>query len=141
MVRLKMKENMKKIELFDFIRGMMQNKSDFDFSNPEVSSNYDIYWINRWLSMCDLFIPIVSELNRLNLPKEAHYNFLKDILPQKQVFLKYIKKVRDLSHEQKVTVAKHFNTNLKNAEPMIQLISDKELENIINIYKEEGDKK
>lgn len=130
------KNLMAKLTLFDFINGMMQDKKEFDFSNPEVLSAYEPFWINRWLSMCDMFLPFIAQLNLVELPKETHYNFLKNILPKKKVYLKYIKKPKDLSAEQMKVVAKHFKTNQKNAEVIIQIISEDELTKIINIYQE-----
>jgi len=127
---------MAKLKPLDFIAGMMQNKTEFDFTNPEIYSAYDTHMINRWLSMCDLYLPTIAQLNKRELPKETHYQFLKELLPQKKVFFTYIKKPRDLTQEQKVMVAKHFRTNLKNAEPMINLLSEEELNKIINIEKE-----
>ena len=127
---------MEKHTLFDFIAGMMQNKTEFDFSNPEVSSAYEPYVINRWLSMCDVFLPFVADLNKRELSKDVHYNFLKNILPPRKVYLKYIKRNRELDYTQRTMLARHFNTNLKNVEPMISLISEEELNKIINIEKE-----
>ena len=122
--------------LFDFLDGMMKGKKEFDFTNPEISSAYDIYIINRWLSMCDLFLPYVAAINKRDVPKSVHYEYFKSLLPQKKVYLTYIKKVKDLTHTQKVYLARHFKTNLKNVEPMISLLSEEELNKIINIEKE-----
>ena len=123
----------KPIGLFDFLAGMMQDKREFDFSNPEINSAYEQQKINRWLSMCDVFLPFVAELNRRKLPNDVHYEFLKNILPKKKVWLDYIKRPREISYDQMVMLAKHFKTNLKNAETMLHLISEEELIKIINI--------
>ena len=76
----------------------------------------------------------MRELNGKNLPKDVHYNFLKNILPQKSVFLTYIKRDREIGYQHKLILARHYKTSLKNVEPMLTLLSEKELAKIINIY-------
>jgi len=123
--------------LFDYLKAVTNPKVDLDFSDPVVSKDYDCYMMNRWISMCETFLPICSQINMYELPKEAHYNYYKSLLPQRNIFFEYIKKEKDFTWEEKKMLAKHFCANIRKIDEMISMMDEKEVKDILNIYRNE----
>lgn len=122
------------MKLFDYLKSMTENKDDLDFSNDEISKGYQPYMINRYISMIDVFVEFVNELNKYDLPKDVHYKAYKSILPQRKLFFPYIKKSKDLNLEEKKYIAKYFEVGLKESEEYINILSEDEISEILNIY-------
>jgi hypothetical protein len=125
------------MKIFDYLKAVTNPKADLDFSNPEVLKDYDPYMMSRYISMCELFLPICSQINFYELPKEAHYNYYKTALPQRNIFFEYIKKEKDFTYEEKKILAKHFCQSLRKIDEMITLMNEKEVKEILNIYRDQ----
>jgi len=75
------------LDLFEHLGNLTHKKIFPDFSLDEVNKTYDIYMINKWLSMNEAFIPIVQLVNKKGeLSKESHYRFLFNLLPQTYIY-------------------------------------------------------
>ncbi|MFW6219550.1 MAG: hypothetical protein ACOC33_01650 [bacterium] len=120
--------------IFDFLKSITETKDELDFSNDEISKGYQPYMINRYISMIDVFVEFVNELNKYDLPKEIHYKAYKSILPKRKLFFPYIKKSKDLDLEEKKYIAKYFEVGLKEAEEYINILSEDEINEILKIY-------
>lgn len=72
------------LSLFDHLNNLSDKKIDF---NPNDHKNYEPYMINRFVSMCDLFIPLVNEINRYDVPKDVHYKYYLNSIPKGNSFL------------------------------------------------------
>lgn len=123
--------------LFDYLKAVTNPKVELDFSDPVVSKDYDIYMMNRWISMCETFLPVCSQINMYDLPKEAHYKYYKSLLPQRNIFFEYIKKEKDFTFEEKKILAKHFCANIRKIDEMIDMMDEKETKEILNIYRDQ----
>jgi hypothetical protein len=84
--------------IFDFLNGILFTKKEIPSGTIEDEKNFDIFMINRWVSMVDKdCAKIINETtNRISsaLPsKKAQYDFLSSVIP-KQKFRKihYIKR-------------------------------------------------
>jgi hypothetical protein len=124
-----------KIDIFYFLKAMTVDKKNIDFSNDEFEKKYDVYMINRFVSMVECYIPVVNELNKHEMSKCSHYNFLKNCLPQQKIYFKYIKKSKDLTIQEKKYIAHYYEIGLKEAELYINHLTKEEIEKIINVYK------
>jgi hypothetical protein len=122
--------------LFDYLASLTYRKEQLDFSNEEVSKEYSAYWINRWLSMVEIFLPIVKVVNQYNIPKDVHYDLYLSCLPKRKYYFQYIKKTNDLNIEDKQYIAKHFDINIRDVDDALKILSEKEAKEIINIYKQ-----
>jgi hypothetical protein len=123
------------MELFDYLNAMTEKKEELDFNNPEISSKYQPYMINRFVSMSEVFLPFVNEINKYQVPKEIHYKYLFSILPKRKQFFKYIKSTKDLSLQEKKILANYFNIGMKEAEEYIQILDDSQIKEILEIYR------
>lgn len=123
------------MEIFDHLNNLTQGKVEADFSNDEVKKSYNKFMINRFISMCDFFIPVVNEINRYDLPPDVHYNYYLNALPKRKYFFNYIKKGKELNEEEKKYIAHYFECGKKQAEEYINIMDDDQIQEILNIYK------
>ena len=81
--------------IFDILNDIIKNKSKKLSNEPDFESVFNIYMINRWLSMDDRFIGLISKTEPYssNYSLKAYYELLCDVIPQSSnTFIKYIKK-------------------------------------------------
>ena len=123
------------MQLFDFLNAMTLKNEDVNFDNPEVKKGYQSYMINRFVSMSEMFVPIVNEINRYDVPKEVHYQYYYNILPKRKQYFKYIKKSKDLEEQDKKYIAEYFECSMREAEGYINTMEDSEIKELLNIYK------
>jgi len=120
---------------FDYLNALTVENKDLDFDNDEIRKDYSPYMINRFVSMSEVFVPIVNEVNRYDLPKSAHYRYFSSILPKRKMYFKYIAKKKDLSLADKTVIANYFEVGLKDAERYIQILDEKEVNDILEIFR------
>jgi len=123
------------MELFDYLKAMTERNEELDFDNPEVRSKYQPYMINRFVSMSEVFLPVVNEINGHQVPKDVHYRYMFSILPKRKQFFKYIKGKKDLSLQEKKILAKYFDIGLREAEEYIRLLEVDQIKEILEIYR------
>jgi hypothetical protein len=87
--------NLAKPSLFEHLDGLTSVKREWEYTSA-FKKNYSQYMINRFIGMHDSFLELISEVNKLTLTDEQHYNFLKQYLPKKKIYFKYIKKSHDV---------------------------------------------
>lgn len=124
------------IDLFQHLKGLTSEKTPFDPNDPEHTKEYRPYIISRFISMCDIFLPYVNELNRYMglLRKQDHRRFFWALLPQRYVFFRYIKKRKDASAEDKALIARYFEFGSRDTEAAVQLLSNKQIKQIRKKY-------
>ena len=92
-----------------------------------------------------MYITIVDEVNKYDLPKEIHYKYYRAIIPQRKfpkklpenkqkIFFPYIKKPKDLNKIEKQCIANYFEIGLKEAEMYIRLLDEDQIKQIIDLY-------
>ena len=123
------------MELFDYLKAMTEKKEELDFDNDEVRKGYSSYLINRFVSMCEIYIPLCNEINRYDVPKSVHFRYMSSVLPKRKQFFKYIKKKKDLSQTEKLVIANYFQIGLKETEQYINILDENQLKEIIDIFK------
>ena len=77
------------MKLFDHLKNLTKTKQ---LSTEEDLKSYDNFMINRFVSMSDVFLPTVCELNQYEIPKEVHQRFMIGFLPNRDQYWNYIKK-------------------------------------------------
>jgi hypothetical protein len=124
------------LNFFDMLAQICYIKSDIDFDDPEIYKAYDIYMINRYLSMVDAFIPFVFSANKAILDKPSHYRFFKSVIKQGRYDFNYLKKVKDEETEEvKKFLCKYYEIGMKEACEYFRMLSRDKIDMIINIYK------
>ena len=117
--------------IFDILTEITYNKSDLDFKNPEIDKLYDIYMINRWISMVESYIPILDACNYIKITKQNHYNYLKAMIPKNKIFFKYIKKDLEVTKNYQI-IAKFYKVSIDNAKLYYDLLDENDIQNIKN---------
>lgn len=117
--------------LFDILKDLTWNKAEYDSNN-----SYSKYMINRYVSMCEAYIPLVNEVNKANIPDNIHYNYFKLLLPKRNVYLKYIGKQKQ-DDESKILlecIETYFKVGKKDAEAYCDFLSDDDKDELISYY-------
>lgn len=130
-----------KKDLFFFLKEITVKKEGLDFTDDEVRKGYSPYIINRFVSMAEMFLPMVNDLNKYNLPKEIHYAFMVNTLPKRTQYFKYLKKKKEPKDEYKKYIMKYFEVGKREADMYMELLTEKQIKDIIEIYKYGKNKK
>ena len=122
-------------DIFQHLKNLTEKKEPWDARNDERVKSYDNFMINRFLSMVELFIPLVNQANRYpNISKEAHYNFFLSVLPKRQFYFKYIKKEKELNKESKEAIAEYFEIGKKEVDSYIEQLTEHQIEQIVKKF-------
>lgn len=77
--------------LFDYLKALTETKIDLS-NEDEFESEYNPFMINRFLSMHPDTTFYAHFINKGNLDKKIHYQFLLHALPKEKIWFKYQKK-------------------------------------------------
>jgi hypothetical protein len=123
------------LNFFDHLNNLTLYKKEFDPNNDEQRKSYIPFMINRFISMTDVYVPIVNEINQYpDIPKETHYRYFSAVLPKRKHFFKYIKKKKDLNIEDKEKICEYFECSIKDAERFMNEMSLSQIKQIVSIY-------
>ena len=126
---------------FDHIKNLHTKQRSWDDFNDEEKKSFNIYIINKALSMNPNYLDIVNMVQRytnnmLN-PKEV-FNLYYNLLPNKFRFYKWIKGVKDKNKEKCQILAQHFKCSSHEAKDYIKLLDKKEVNKILKLYKNDN---
>lgn len=85
------RENTIKINLFDLLKSLTETKINLS-ENGEFESVYNPFMTNRFLSMHPSTTIYAHFVNKGNLSKKEHYQFLFYALPKEKIWFNYQKK-------------------------------------------------
>lgn len=124
------------MKIFDHLTNLTAKKITPDFQLDEVKKSYDIYMINRFVSTFEHWIPIVELMNHYSIPKEAHYQFMLNILPKMNVsFTGYIStKKKNVDEERRQILIKHFDFGSRDLDCALSILTDEQIEEICKKY-------
>jgi len=86
------------MQIFDYIKNVLFFKKPFQEENVEEIKQYNVFMVNRWVSMYDsesanMVNETTNKLNYLQNDREMHYKMLLNVLPQKKFKrIEYLKK-------------------------------------------------
>lgn len=122
-------------DIFQHLKNLTSEKIPWDARNDAFVKAYDKFQISRFLSMIDLFLPLVNQVNRYpNISKEAHYNFFLSVLPKRQFYFKYIKKEKEVNKEAKEAIAEYFEIGKKEVDSYIEQLTEHQIEQIVKKF-------
>jgi hypothetical protein len=125
-----------KLGIFDILNCITYSKEDLDFSEDILKKAYNQYMINRWLSMNEHLFAISEIANKItNLTDEQHYDMLRSVIPKRRYQFNYLKKIKDVSAQQKKYIAHYYGIGLKDAEEYVHQMTEDDIECILNKYK------
>ena len=129
---------------FDHIKNLHTKKRTWDNFNDEEKKSFNIYIINKALSMNPSYLNIVNMVqkytNNMLEPKEV-FNLYYDLLPNKFRFYKWIKGTKDKNKEKYQILAEHFKCSSREIKDYIKLLDKKQINNILKLYKDGTPKK
>ncbi len=127
---------MAKFSIFDHLNNLTTEKREWDDNNDEQTTGYSPYMLNRWISMCNVYIPVVNEINRYNLPKDVHYNYFLSALPKRKQYFQYIKKDKtdEMSASDKSKLYEYFEIGPNQLEEYLEFLSEDDISNILDLY-------
>jgi hypothetical protein len=119
--------------IFDFLKHLTGDKKSWSSFTEDEQTQFNPYMVHRFVSMYEPYTEIANIAQRIPYTeKEKTYKFYQNMLPKKQVFLKYIKssktKINDalLKH-----VSKFYECSLGEAEEYVYLLRREGLEHLL----------
>lgn len=117
------------INIFDHLKNITTQKGPY-----LGDEGWNNWMINRYLSMNQDYCEVVNfiQKNTWQMKGEHLYNLYKDIIPNKFIYLKYIKssKKKEYKPEQVEAVSIYFEVSKKQAKEYIDMLPKEEIENI-----------
>ena len=110
--------------LFDWIKQVTYEKKSWDSFSDEDKKQFSIYMVHRFLSQKEDYVELVNYIQGLSLQdSEKVYRIYCDLIPKKQVYLKYTKSTtksanKDLLKE----IAKYYSCSIREAEDYVSLL-------------------
>jgi hypothetical protein len=119
--------------LFSWLKEITYNKSPWESFTPEQIKSFDVYIINRYLSMNRDYIELVNYVQKVpHSEKEKYYRIYCAFIPKKQFWAKYIKaEGKEISKEIIKKVMLYFECSSKHADEYARLLKKDELQYIL----------
>ena len=121
---------------FDHLNNLTVNKKPLDMKEPKEVSTYDAYMISRYISMCEMYLPVVNEINMIDMPKDMHNEYFLSFLPKRRQYFKYIKRKKpDINYEENIELlCKYFECGVRDAKAHYELLDEKTIDDIRSKY-------
>lgn len=120
--------------VFDFLNSINKKTYLTDLSG------YSQFMINRLLSSDQQYVPIISEVNSTyKLTDKMHYDLMYYAFPKSSKFFKYNMK-KEAQEKNLQYVMDWFKVDSQIAKSYIQLMDEKELDQIISYFEDRGSK-
>ena len=116
--------------LFEYLKSITETKNDLS-NEEEFEKDYNSFMVNRFLSMHPETTFFAHFINKGNLSKKSHYQFLFHTLPQKRIFFNYQKKDKDKNIK---FIKDCFEVGDEKAKEYSKLLSNKQLKLIKKKY-------
>ena len=132
---------------FDHIKNLHTKKHTWDDFNDEEKKSFNVFIINKALSMNPNYLNIVNMvqnftgLNQILSQKEV-FNLYYSLLPNKFRFYKWIKGEKTKKDKEKAEyLAMHFEVSIREAYDYLKILDRKTINKIIKNYKNDTQRK
>ena len=132
---------------FDHIKNLHTKKHTWDDFNDEEKKSFNVFIINKALSMNPNYLGIVNMvqnftgLNQILSQKEV-FNLYYSLLPNKFRFYKWIKGEKTKKEKEKAEyLAMHFEVSIREAYDYLKILDRKTINKIIKNYKNDTQRK
>jgi len=132
---------------FDHIKNLHTKKRTWDDFNDEEKKSFNVFIINKGLSMNPNYLGIVNMvqnftgLNQVLSQKEV-FNLYYSLLPTKFRFYKWIKGEKTKKDKEKAEyLAMHFKVSTREAYDYLQILDKKTIKSITKNYKNDTQRK
>ena len=129
--------------IFDWLKEITYKKSDWDSFSDNDKKSWNNYMVHRFLSMNSDYIEVVNIVQKYQyLTDKQVYTIYKNLIPKRNVFLKYIKAKKDKTSIDDIKyLAEYFECSTREVKDYIELTPKKELANILDNFKVTTSKK
>jgi hypothetical protein len=119
--------------IFDWIKEITIKKTPWENFSEDQRESFNSYMINRYLSMNPDYIELVNYVQFIPLTdKEKYYKIYVEMIPKKNVYLKYIKSSnKKRPKEVAEYIAKYYECSLGEADYYIDIIKEHGVRDIL----------
>ena len=119
--------------IFGWLNELTFIKSPTSKFKEEAWDDFNAYMIHRFVSMYQDYVEIANIAQRFHpTDKKGIYNFYREMLPKKKMFLRYIKsKIKKRPKEILEPIAKYYECSFEEANNYITLLSSNKIETIL----------
>ena len=115
--------------IFDWLQHITLYKTPaLEFTDKDWE-NFNSYMVHRFISMSPYYVEI-ADLAQSLMPnnKKEIYNFYKEMIPKRKIWLQYIKtKNKEVNKELVSHIASYYEVGLREARSYINVITDEEM--------------
>ena len=119
--------------LFDWLKELTGKKRDWDSFSDKERESFNPYMINRFLSMHEPFVELVNYVQTIPYTeKQKYYTVYCQLLPKKNVWLKYIKsKMKQPTKELVSAIAQIMECSQREAVNAVITLDNDHLEEVL----------
>ena len=122
------------MNLFDWLNEITYSKRPWDNFTDEEKNEFNLYMINRFISMDSNYVDVVNLIQRYpNCSNRVVYKFYCDLLPKKKSFFRYIKSKSKFETETINKISEYYQCSTREAKEYTTILTDSEVENILNV--------
>lgn len=122
------------LSVFDWVKQIVAYKKDWNTFSEKDKSAYNIFLINRCLSMERDYLDVVNYVQKLNIQdKEKSYLVYCSLIPKSQkTYFQYIKAAKKEKLPELVShMSKYYECSNREAVDYLELLPKNEIENIL----------
>jgi len=122
------------VNLLDWINEITYNKRSWNSFTDEDKSEFNLFMINRFLSMNPDNIDVINLIQRYpTCSNKVIYKYYCDLLPKKKSFFKYIKSSIKWEKETVDKISEYYKCSTREAKEYIGILTDNQIKDILNI--------
>jgi hypothetical protein len=121
--------------IFDTLKRITISKDNWEDIPEEEQEGYNKYMVARFLSMDKDYCELVNIINKNSwqIPSSIHYKIYKDLIPTRQVFLKYMKPANKKDYKSEIlqAIQQQYEISRKEAVEYCGILSKEEQKQIL----------
>lgn len=122
------------MNLFDWLNEITYNKRSWNSFTDEDKSEFNLFMINRFLSMNPDNIDVINLIQRYpTCSNKVVYKYYCDLLPKKKSFFKYIKSSIKWEKETVDKISEYYKCSTREAKEYIGILTDNQIKDILNV--------
>ena len=123
------------LSLFDWIKQIINLKKDWSTFSEEDKKTYNIFMINKFISMNQDYLNIVNYVQKLNIQdKEKSYIVYCSLIPKAtKTYFPYIKSTKKSQDPELLdNISKYYECSSREASAYLEILSKDEVEEILD---------
>ena len=128
------KEKNKIRNIFDWLQHITLYKTPSSEFTDNDWENFNSYMVHRFISMSPYYVEVADYAQSM-LPtmKKEIYNFYKEMIPKRKVWLQYIKsKTKTINKDLVEDIAKYYEVGVADATSYITVMTKEEISIVLN---------